>query len=82
MHVPAVVTKVEKEKREESEGTYLALYGESGTCVFASMEVSYSFALQTEAQQKAVSGSRKEKVQPRVCFFLYHGRHTIVTQLK
>lgn len=32
----------------KKENTHLALYGESGTCVFASIDVSYSFALQRE----------------------------------
>lgn len=31
-----------------TKNTYLALYGESGTWVFASIDVSYSFALQRE----------------------------------
>ena len=32
----------------KKKNTHLALYGESGTCVFASIDVSYSFALQRE----------------------------------
>lgn len=77
---------IEKRKRsilwipcKVSQGTYLALYGESGTCVFASIDVSYSFALQTEGQQKVSDHNggrcwqREEKVQSA---FVYLGRHT------
>lgn len=37
-----------KGKPQTKENTYLALYGESGTWVFASIDVSYSFALKRE----------------------------------
>lgn len=36
---------LKKGKPQTKENTYLALYGESGTWVFASIDVSYSFAL-------------------------------------
>lgn len=68
-----------------SEGTYLALYGESGTCVFASIDVSYSFALQREReaqqnvcdQDKGRCWPRKEKVQSG---FVDFGRRAIKKQ--
>lgn len=40
--------KKKKGKPQTKENTYLALYGESGTWVFASIDVSYSFALKRE----------------------------------
>lgn len=40
----------------------MALYGESGTCVFASIDVSYSFALQRE-HKKQYLNKRKRVLQ-------------------
>lgn len=39
--------------------TYLALYGESGTWVFASIDVSYSFALQREVGKNVLNPRKK-----------------------
>lgn len=47
------------EKKEEN--THLALYGESGTCVFASIDVSYSFALQREKSESVFESKKKKK---------------------
>lgn len=43
-----IFLKKKKGKPPTKENTYLALYGESGTWVFASIDVSYSFALKRE----------------------------------